>query len=129
MRIWKSPLTGYLIIFYTLIASSASAETCLAPPRPFAPNDPALAREFRDLIKEDFENYLSDITLYFRCLDDERARAFAESAEVAQEYGRFINRPASKRRVSLMLRLRCYKNQTLRVFQFSASSVGTGRWC
>jgi hypothetical protein len=66
MRIWKSPLAGYLIIFCTLIASSASAETCLAPPRPFAPNDPALAREFRDLIKEDFENYLSDITLYFR---------------------------------------------------------------
>jgi hypothetical protein len=34
--------------------------------------------------------YLSDITSYFRCLDEERARAFDESAEVAQEYGRFI---------------------------------------
>jgi len=87
----KSSLTEFLIIFFALTASQASAETCLAPPlRPFSPADPALAREFRDLIVEDFENYLSDITSYFRCLDEERARAFAESAEVAQEYGRFI---------------------------------------
>jgi len=57
MRIWKSPLTGHLIIFYTLIASSASAETCLAPPRPFAPNDPALAREFRTLRHEAVDDH------------------------------------------------------------------------
>ena len=90
MTIGNSSLTGYFIIFLALTVTSASAETCFAPPRPFAPTDPALGRDFRDLIVEDFENYLSDITLYFRCLDDERARAFAESAEVAQEYGRFI---------------------------------------
>jgi hypothetical protein len=86
----KSSLREFLIIFFALTALQASAETCLAPLRPFSPADPALAKEFRDLIVEDFENYLSDITSYFRCLDEERARAFAESAEVAQEYGRFI---------------------------------------
>jgi len=90
MTIGKSSLTGYFIIFFSLAVTSAFAETCLAPPRPFAPTDLALSREFRDLIVDDFENYLSDITSYFRCLDEERARAFAESAEVAQEYGRFI---------------------------------------
>jgi hypothetical protein len=90
MMIRKLSLTGYFITFFALTVTSASAETCLSPPRPFAPTDLALAREFRDLIVEDYENYLSDITPYFRCLDEERARAFAESAEVAQEYGRFI---------------------------------------
>lgn len=83
-------LTAFPIIFCALCPLAASAVTCLAPARPFVPSDPADAREYRDLIVRDFETYLSEITEYFRCLDEERARAFAESSEVAQEYGRFI---------------------------------------
>jgi hypothetical protein len=79
-----------VIIFCVQGAASASAATCIAPTRPFVPNDPDAAREYRDLIVQDFETYLSEIGAYFRCLDEERARAFAESNEVAQEYGRFI---------------------------------------
>ena len=66
------------------------AETCLAPPRPFVPSDPADAREYADLIRSDFEVYLSDVERYLRCLDAERSRAFAEAREVTEEYGRFI---------------------------------------
>lgn len=86
----KPTLMLSVIILCSVGGSNASAETCIAPLRPSTPTDQALAREFRDLIVEDFEMYLSDITSYFRCLDEERARAFDESAEVAQEYGRFI---------------------------------------
>jgi hypothetical protein len=54
------------------------------------PSDPQAAREYADLIQNDFEIYIQDIQSYFRCLDDERARAFQEAREVSAEYGRFL---------------------------------------
>ncbi|MEH6832751.1 MAG: hypothetical protein V7661_18115 [Sulfitobacter sp.] len=71
------------------LADSALAETCFAPSRPFVPNDPQAAQKYADLIRNDFEAYIQDIQSYFRCLDDERARAFQEAREVSEEYGRF----------------------------------------
>lgn len=72
------------------LAGDALAETCFAPSRPFVPNDPQAAQEYDDLIRNDFEIYIQDIQSYFRCLDDERARAFREAREVSEEYGRFL---------------------------------------
>jgi len=72
------------------MGSAAQAETCLAPARPFVPNDPAAAREYADLIRKDFEDYISDVQDYFRCMEGERSRAFTEAQEVSQEYGQFI---------------------------------------
>ena len=54
------------------------------------PTDPQDVQEYRDLIGRDFENYIADIQSYFRCLEEERARAFEEAREVSQEYGRFL---------------------------------------
>jgi len=71
-------------------ANPATAETCLAPQRPFVPSDPQAAREYADIIRNDFELYIRDIQSYFRCLDGERARAFEEAREVSEEYGRFV---------------------------------------
>lgn len=71
--------------------SQAMGQGCLPPPRPFVPQDMAAAREYANLIRKDFETYLAEIGTYFRCLDVERARAFAEAEEVAEEYGRFID--------------------------------------
>ena len=72
------------------MATGASAETCLAPSRPFVPSDPQAAQEYADIIRNDFEAYIQDIQRYFRCLDNERARAFQEAREVSEEYGRFL---------------------------------------
>ena len=77
------------IVFLTFLAGGASAQTCFAPPRPFVPSDPQAAQEYADLIRNDFEAYIQDIQIYFRCLDEERARAFQEAREVSEEYGRF----------------------------------------
>lgn len=74
--------------------SQASAETCLAPARPFVPGVPAAAKEYEDLIRLDFENYISEVQDYFRCMEGERARAFTEAQEVSQEYGRFVQEMA-----------------------------------
>lgn len=79
-----------LIFFSVLGVSPSDAETCLAPSRPFVPSDPAYAREYADLIRQDFETYLAQVQGYFRCLDAERSRAFGEAQEVSEEYGRFI---------------------------------------
>lgn len=78
------------IVFLIFLAGGASAETCLAPSRPFVPSDPQAAQEHADLIRNDFEAYIKDIQRYFRCLDNERARAFQEAREVSEEYGRFL---------------------------------------
>lgn len=75
-----------LIIF---AASAAQGETCLSPPRPFLPTGQAEMIEFADIIRNDFEYYIRDIQQYFRCLDEERARAFEEARQVSQEYGQF----------------------------------------
>ena len=66
------------------------AQTCYAPPRSFVPTDPQDVQEYRDLIGRDFETYVADIQAYFRCLEDERGRAFEEAREVSEEYGRFL---------------------------------------
>ena len=86
------PLLPTLIIIVTsvFVGSAAQAETCLAPARPFVPNDPAAAREYADLIRKDFEDYISSVQDYFKCMEVERQRAFTEAQEVSQEYGQFI---------------------------------------
>ena len=48
------------------------------------------AREFADLIRQDFELYIRDIQSYFLCLEAERARAFEEAREVSEEYECFL---------------------------------------
>ncbi|WP_394347651.1 RNA-binding protein [Rhodobacter capsulatus] len=48
-------------------------------------------RAYADLIRGDFEAYITEVQDYFRCLDDERARAFVEAREVSEEYGRFVD--------------------------------------
>ena len=66
------------------------AESCFAPARPFLPSDSQAARDYADIIRGDFEDYISNIQDYFRCLDNERARAFKEAREVSEDYGRFL---------------------------------------
>lgn len=73
-----------------LVPATSQAETCLAPVRPFVPSDSQAARDYADIIRRDFEVYISDIQDYFRCLEQERARAFEETREASQDYGRFL---------------------------------------
>jgi len=73
-----------------LVPAASQAETCFSPVRPFVPSDSQAARDYADIIRQDFEAYISDIQDYFRCLEQERARAFEEAREVSQDYGRFL---------------------------------------
>ena len=91
----KNPkLTGLIGLQATILLAclpgAGVAGSCLAPPRPFVPSDSQAARDYEDLIRGDFETYIEDIQSYFRCLDSERARAFAEARRVSEEYGRFL---------------------------------------
>jgi hypothetical protein len=45
---------------------------------------------YAELIRQDFEAYITDVQDYFRCIDEERARAFREAQEVSVDYGRFV---------------------------------------
>ncbi|QFT60975.1 hypothetical protein FIU94_19255 (plasmid) [Sulfitobacter sp. THAF37] len=83
-------LSWRALAVYLLVLSASSAESCLAPVRPFVPSDSQAARNYEDIIRRDFEVYITDIQDYFRCLEQERARAFEEAREVSHDYGRFL---------------------------------------
>jgi len=86
-NLWIVPIPVFSLICF---AQTAQAQTCYAPERPFVPTDPRDLREYRDLIGKDFETYIANIQGYFRCLDEERSRAFEEAREVSQDYGKFL---------------------------------------
>ena len=68
------------------------AEFCIPMRRPYVPSAEEDVAEYRDLIIADFESYMSDVTRYFTCLDQERDRAFREVREVGDEYRAFLER-------------------------------------
>jgi hypothetical protein len=70
-------------------AQAAMAAPCLTPERPFLPQSREDMRLYADLLRADFETYIAEVQTYFRCLDEERARAFAEAREVVEQYGQF----------------------------------------
>ena len=91
MKACKSAAPHISVFLLVCLSGTAAAQTCYAPPRPFVPADPNDVQEYRDLIGRDFEAYIADIQSYFRCLEEERARAFEEAREVSEEYGRFLH--------------------------------------
>lgn len=81
----------YIAVLLSLwLPEDAMAQTCYAPERPFVPTDPQDIRAYADLIRSDFDLYIEDIQAYFRCLEEERARAFEEAREVSEDYGRLL---------------------------------------
>ena len=80
-----------LVLLIALLAAAGPAHACTPPERPFLPTSREDMRAYADLIRGDFEAYITEVQDYFRCLDDERARAFVEAREVSEEYGRFVD--------------------------------------
>ena len=78
------------LVILLLVPAASYAEACIAPVRPYVPSDSQAVQDYADIIRWDFEVYIADIQDYFRCLEQERARAFEEAREVSQEYGRFL---------------------------------------
>ena len=78
-----------LVLMIAMFAAVCPAHACSPPERPFLPASKEDMRLYADLIRGDFETYISEVQVYFRCLDEERSRAFLEAREVSEEYGRF----------------------------------------
>lgn len=81
-----------LVLLITVLVAGGPAHACTPPERPFLPTSREDMRAYADLIREDFEAYIADVQDYFRCFDEERARAFVEAKEVSEDYGLFIER-------------------------------------
>lgn len=85
---------GFGLVMLCAIAvppqAQGHAEPCLPLIPPNLPRDAGLIREFEDLLRAEFEHYLAEVTLYFRCIDAERARAWREAAEVTAQYDAFL---------------------------------------
>lgn len=89
LRLKDLPLLRAMPILL-VVPGAGFADSCLAPTRPFVPSDSQSMLDYKDIIRQDFEDYIIDIQRYFRCLDSERARAFEEAREVSADYGRFL---------------------------------------
>jgi len=90
-NLWlRGLLSLQALAMFILVPDVGSADSCLAPTRPYVPADSQAARDYADIIRRDFETYIQDIQAYFRCLELERARAFEEAREVSEDYGRFL---------------------------------------
>ena len=85
---------GFGLVMLCAVASPPQAQShagfCLPLTPPALPSDIRLMQEFAELLRDVFEQYLAEVTGYFRCLDDERARAWREAAEVTAQYGAFL---------------------------------------
>lgn len=79
-----------LLMAMSLVAQQAAADTCIAPVRPYLPEEQQTVREYADLLRQDFELYVLDVSQYFRCLDQERTRAFEEAQAVTADYQRLM---------------------------------------
>lgn len=90
LRLCSSTVAWAIVLWVTSV-SGAGAGTCIAPVRPLVPSDPKSVQDYRDFIQRDLEFYIQDIQGYFRCLDDERARAFDEAREVSEKYWAFLD--------------------------------------
>ena len=80
-----------LALLITVLVAGGPAHACTPPERPFLPASREDMRTYADLIRGDFEAYIADVQDYFRCLDEERARAFVEAREVSEDYVRFVD--------------------------------------
>jgi len=78
------------VVILSTVCTAGFAETCLAPARPFLPNDSKIVLDYADIIRRDFDLYIEGIESYFRCLDGERTRAFEEARQVSEDYARFL---------------------------------------
>jgi hypothetical protein len=85
---------GFGLVMLCAAASPPQAQSdagfCLPLTPPLVPSDTRLMQEFADLLRDEFDQYLSEVTGYFRCLDEERARAWREASEVTAQYGAFL---------------------------------------
>ncbi len=82
---------AWAVALVAALVSKSGAETCVAPIRPYVPSDPHAVAAYVHIIRKDFEFYIQDFQDHFRCLDEERARAFDEARNVSEEYGWFMD--------------------------------------
>lgn len=95
----RTPTRAYMLIMSSILwGSGVQANSCFPPERPFVPAESDAAREYRDLIYEDYQVYFQDFSTYLQCLDQERARAFQEGQEVSEEYRLFFDQVVSDER-------------------------------
>jgi len=84
MRIWS------VVILMMALSTPGFAQGCMAPAVPFMPADRADIRTYADILRADFESYFTQAQAHFRCLEQERSRAFVEAQDVTAAYAQML---------------------------------------
>jgi hypothetical protein len=80
-----------LLLLACLAVAGPASALCAPPEPPLLPETQDDMCLYADLLRSDFEAYIAEAQVYFRCLSAERTRVFAEAQEVTAEYRRFLN--------------------------------------
>ncbi len=80
-----------LVIMLALAPAAASAQVACIPlgePYPYEPSD--LGAELRQIVNEQYEDYVSGIEDYINCLETERVDAMQTADQVVQRWVRYF---------------------------------------
>lgn len=73
----------------TMLASIAQAQNCILPEEPYEPSRDEDFAAYADMVAMDYEAYFSDLTAYFRCIDEEREAVLSRAHEVSKKRDEF----------------------------------------
>jgi hypothetical protein len=77
---------GLIFMLFLPAQANAFCDPPLAPP----PTSLENAKEYREVFRQEFEQYFQDAEEYMRCLDRERADVLAEIRDTVGRYQRFL---------------------------------------
>lgn len=67
----------------------AQAQSCILPEEPYEPSQDEDFSAYADMVAMDYETYFSDLTAYFRCIDEEREAVLAQARDVSKKRDAF----------------------------------------
>lgn len=77
------------------VAAQETGNLCLPPAVPHVPYSDADLIAYADIVAQDFEQYFSEITAYFSCMDRTRQDVFRQAKEVSTLHQAFQARAAA----------------------------------
>lgn len=86
-----------LICLPVPLAADTPLGTCLAPLEPYAFEPPRDDPGLYEMVRQDYQTYLTDLEAYLRCLEDERRRAVENGNAVLRRYIEYFGDDATIR--------------------------------
>ena len=91
----RASFAAVLALVTSQLVGQAAAEPvlCVPPAAPVLPSDPAMQREYRDVLSSEYDKYFQLSGQYLTCLNDASSQARQEVNDAIKDYQRLLNLP------------------------------------